>query len=62
MLELLIHGRDDGRLDCDEEILLRAIVLKDDRERVLNFTFGIALYTEETCHRLWSSEEDESLV
>lgn len=45
-------------LDCDEQILLRTIVLEDDRERILHIATVVYLGTVETCHRLRSAEEN----
>ncbi len=61
-LQLLGQGAHDARLDGDEEVLLRPVVLQDDGERVLDLAVDAPLCAEEACDRLWPTEEREGLV
>lgn len=62
IFQLVLHGRDDNRLDCDQQILLVAVILQDRGEGVLDFRFNASVHAQEPGHRGWSAKEQQSLV
>ena len=57
VLQLILHGRNNGRFDCDDEILFDPNVLQNDRKRVIHFAFCSSICPKETCHRSRSPKE-----
>jgi len=60
VFERLLHGADDGGLDCDEEILL--LVLQDDGECVVGLALDASQRAVEACYAARTAEEAERLV
>ena len=62
VFQLVLHQRDDIGLDSDEELLLRGVVLQNDRERVLDFAIYTTQDSQEARNGSRAAEEQEGLV
>jgi hypothetical protein len=60
--QLVLHVRDDGRLDGHKQVALVAGILEDDSERVVNVAVDTAIGAEEARHRGGGTKEVQGLV
>lgn len=62
VLELVLHGRHDRRLDRHEQVLLRRVVLQHGREAVVDLAVDAAEHAQERHDGLGPPEEQQCLV
>ena len=61
-LELVLQVADDGRFDRDGQVLLRARILQDDGEGVVDVAVDAAVRAQEARHGRRRAEQKQSLV